>query len=171
MRQSRRTILAVVLILLFALALGVLTLGGFTPTLGDILGVGTPLEDLVQIGPVCNPGDALPFIPFKNSGQAPLQIEGWTLAHASGTFTFPALSLDPGQAIWLWSGSPETYAGASPPAHAAFGRSQGDVIVTDLYAGRADPSWSERTVTLRAPGWLGRSHTIHTVFLAANCDP
>ncbi len=170
MLKSRRVVFALAVIVLVALTLGLLTISGFTPTLGDILGVGTPLEDTVQIGPVCNPGDALPFIPIKNSSQTPLQIEGWTLKHASGTFTFPALSLAPGEAVWLWSSSQATYAGTPPPAHAAFGRSQGDVIVTDLYAGRVDTSWSESTVTLRTPGWLGRSHTIYTVLLSASCD-
>jgi len=172
MRKSRHTVLILTIIALVALlALGLLSLKDFTPTLGDILGAGTPLETLMQVGPVCNPGDALPFIPLKNSGQAPLQLEGWTLKHASGTFTFPVLSLAPGEAVWVWSGSQETYADAPPPAHAAFGRSQEEITVTDLYVGRTDPSWSERTVTLRTPGWLGRSHTIHTVFLAANCSP
>lgn len=141
-------------------------------TPGDLLGIGTPIEERIEIGPLCNPGGPSPFIPLHNETASNLVLTGWQLADGTGAYTFPAFTLGPDETVWVWSGAEQDYAGQPPPAQASFGRTQGDIAVTDLYAGRATDHWSTGgEITLREPGLLGRSRSLPATLLAANCDP
>ena len=73
------------------------------------------------------------YVAFKNEGEAPLNVSGWTVENAAGrTYRFPNTVIEPGERVTLHSGR-----GTDGPGH--------------RYWNADDPVWDNRadTVTVR----------------------